>query len=226
MHWMGGSPYDDLDDLVRGIQQKGFSDGLSDIAYNWLVGLNGDIFEGRGWGFESGANGDSKFGDGYANDHYYAICFIHGPDEKPTDAAKASTILLIKEGMKVFRDLTPMIVPHRYWHGTECPGNDWINWINGEPWERAVPVKPMGEDGVEYTLLYPDKPFKAGQFKDKQPTFLAEGKGGVFAYALNREQVKKAKKRGIPGPVSWPLDKLREDWILRDSRNWTPGDDS
>ena len=31
------------------------SRGWSDIAYNWLVNDQGDIFEGRGWGIVGGA---------------------------------------------------------------------------------------------------------------------------------------------------------------------------
>lgn len=34
---------------VRNIQQKHFNAGLSDNAWNWMIGGDGNIYEGRGW---------------------------------------------------------------------------------------------------------------------------------------------------------------------------------
>ncbi|MGC9379478.1 peptidoglycan recognition protein family protein [Streptomyces sp. MH13] len=106
---------------VRGIQRDHMDgNGWWDIAYTYLVCNHGYVFEGRGVGLRSAANG-SDFG----NQRYYAICGLVG-------------------GFLVYDEITPQLVygfrsaiahlrsvgnagtgtePHGIFVSTDCPGS-------------------------------------------------------------------------------------------------------
>ena len=67
---------------VRGIQNYHMDErGYWDVAYHFLIGADGSVYEGRGWNVEGGATG------GF-NDVGYAACFLGNfVDHTPTQAA-------------------------------------------------------------------------------------------------------------------------------------------
>lgn len=199
-------------------QTAAFEKGLSDFYYNYCFTPGGDIIEGRGWAMESGANGDSQYGDAYANDHYAAICYLAGPGEPFTDEARHAASILTYEWCSVFGDPNPVTVPHRYWHPTECPGNEFAFFYEHGLWRTPIDQPaPEPEDEVTRQLWYPNEPFKAGPFKGLTPTLAVEvGEGGLYADRLNAAQVKRAVAGKIPGPQGVPLDWFKNK-ILRDS---------
>jgi hypothetical protein len=93
------------------------SQGWSDIAYNLLVCEHGYIFEGRGKGKGSAANGTSA-----ANADYYAVCALVGEnDDQPAaldtglaDAAAKCRSWGAGSTVKGHRDFT----------STACPGDE------------------------------------------------------------------------------------------------------
>ncbi|XP_054262689.1 peptidoglycan-recognition protein LE-like [Macrosteles quadrilineatus] len=50
---------------VREIQARHMGKGLADIQYNFLVGGDGNLYEGRGWAFESGIKPEKQQGKNY-----------------------------------------------------------------------------------------------------------------------------------------------------------------
>jgi hypothetical protein len=106
---------------VRGIQAFHIDGrGWSDIAYSFLVCKHGYVFEGRGRGIRTAAQGTN---DG--NDAYHAVCFLGddtaGRDDvtDPGRAAMADAVRWCNAWAGV-----DGIRPHSSFHSTACPGDD------------------------------------------------------------------------------------------------------
>ncbi|XP_062603016.1 peptidoglycan recognition protein 1-like [Saccostrea cucullata] len=94
-----------------------YNRGWSDIAYNFLIGEDGNVYEGRGWGKE-GAHTKGL------NKESIGICFIGNfdrrlPNQKALEAAKD----LIRRGVKEGKIRTNFILKgHRDFSNTASPG--------------------------------------------------------------------------------------------------------
>jgi hypothetical protein len=121
VHWegpqMGTQDHSLCDDTMRGIQNYHMdTKGWADIAYSLCVCQHGYVYEGRGKGKGSAANGTTQ-----GNYDYYAVCALVGEnDPQPTvlDDGIANAVATCKSwgaGSKV--------VGHRDLIGTECPGD-------------------------------------------------------------------------------------------------------
>ncbi len=135
VHWAGtpsGNPsHAQCAGVVRSFQRYHMNThGWSDIAYNLVVCAHGYVFEGRGKGKRSAANGDYS-----SNSASYAICYLLGDGEPFTDEAKDA-----------INDASEYLVPgprewavHQDWVGTGCPGNKITSWVrSGHPRASAV----------------------------------------------------------------------------------------
>ena len=114
------------DDIVRQIQNYHVnSNGWADIAYNFLVCWHGWVFEGRGWGVRSAANGTD-----YGNGHWFAVCFL-GSDvdnrDDVTDAGRRAIWEVIQECKRRYN--VEQTVCHSDLKPTSCPGNELRNWV-------------------------------------------------------------------------------------------------
>jgi len=99
--------------------------GWNDIAYNFLVGDTGQIYEGRGFGNRSAAQGgNSRQEINYNNKHYVAVCWLGGskPADKPSDKAIESVKWLYSQVGGELR-------PHSSFKQTSCPGDAWRQHI-------------------------------------------------------------------------------------------------
>ena len=107
---------------MRSIQNGHINSGdYGDIAYNLAVCLHGYVFEGRGLGKVSGANGTETPG---ANYDYFAVLGFLGlvGASQPTPAM----IQGFKDAIAYCRGTGgsgPTIIGHRDLRSTECPGN-------------------------------------------------------------------------------------------------------
>lgn len=118
---------------MRSIQNMHINtNGWSDIGYNFLVGGDGLIYEGRGWG-KQGAHAP-----GY-NDKSVGISFIGTfTSGLPTNAALAAGKQLINCGVSLGHvSRTYSLIGHRQATSTECPGNKLYEeiktWPNYKP---------------------------------------------------------------------------------------------
>lgn len=123
IHWNGPavpkSALTDPRNFLEGVRR--FHVGTrkwSDIAYNLAVDQNGDVWQLRGLGFQSAANGTAEL-----NDEYLAIFCIIGEGQVPSAAMVAG----VRKAVRRFRRRYPLaraIVGHGDIRpgGTECPG--------------------------------------------------------------------------------------------------------
>ena len=101
--------------------------GWNDVAYNFLVGDTGQIYEGRGWGNRSAAQGgNSRQEINYNNKHYVAVCWLGG--SKPTDKPSDKAIESIKW---LYSQVGGELRPHSSFKQTSCPGDSWRQHIIG-----------------------------------------------------------------------------------------------
>lgn len=124
---MGAFPHTNCAAKVRGIQNFHMdSRGWADIAYNALVCPHGYVFEGRGPGHKSAANGGTQ-----VNDDYYAVCYLSGAGDPFTDAGKQAFLdafdWLTREGAAGpdrvgHKDIRP--------EPTACPGPEIYAWVH------------------------------------------------------------------------------------------------
>lgn len=164
---------------VRSIQNFHMDgQGWADIAYNFLVCPHGFVFEGRGWGRRSAANGTNA-----GNAAYHAVCYLGGKGDPFTDAAKG--------GFRATRDewerrygRKANVHPHRYFLATECPGSEITNWISSGLGGGSAPA-PAPPQGV--TPMY-DPPLGpiAAVWQDEGGRVLAavSPDGHVFAWGV------------------------------------------
>lgn len=120
---MGTQDHSKCDDTMRSIQNYHMdTQGWSDIAYNLCVCQHGYIFEGRGKGKGSAANGTTQ-----ANYDYYAVCALVGqgdPQPAVLDDGIADAVAYFRSwgaGSKV--------VGHRDLVSTACPGDSLYNKV-------------------------------------------------------------------------------------------------
>lgn len=145
---------------VRSIQDYHMdTKGWSDIAYNYLVDQNGDIYVGRGWfvvgGHTSGWNSKS-----------HAICWIGGPEDTPTDAALKSINYLIQD-VETRLGRKTIVAPHSSVVSTSCPGDYLRAWIkNGRP-TSATPAPEAPESPEDEPMA---DPYQLWQIKGAAPT--------------------------------------------------------
>ena len=115
----------EMDQVVQ-IQKLHQDDrGWNDVAYNFLVGDTGQIYEGRGWGNRSAAQGGNNRQEiNYNNKHYVAVCWLGGSN--PTDKPSAEALAAIKGLAEI---VGGELKPHSDFKQTNCPGDATRQWI-------------------------------------------------------------------------------------------------
>ncbi|MEW2635271.1 peptidoglycan-binding protein [Streptomyces sp. NPDC048389] len=140
VHWLGG-PYavgvhSGCAAKVRAIRAAHLAhatENYIDIAYNAIACPHGHVFEGRGAGRRSGANGNLTLNTGH-----YAVLALHGTTTGPPGDmllhALADAI-----GWLQAEGAGDEVLGHRDGHNTQCPGDDLYAWV------RAGAPRPGGE---------------------------------------------------------------------------------
>ncbi|KAL6261557.1 hypothetical protein P5V15_006644 [Pogonomyrmex californicus] len=122
--------------IVRSYQNLHMDDrGWWDIGYSFLIGEDGNVYEGRGWDF-TGAHAP-----GY-NNQSIGICVIgHFSDFLPNEAALKSLNELIACGVSLgkIRDKYN-VIGHRQARNTECPGESFYKYVKTLPGWTANPI--------------------------------------------------------------------------------------
>ena len=168
VHWEAAAPpknHDQCAGAVKQIQEfhMGPSRKWSDIAYNYLACDHGFLFEGRGKGIGSAANGTD-----FGNQHFYAVCWLGGPGHEPADAALGA----IADARRM---LSPdgQVFPHSHFFATACPGPKLAAWVKGGAKDPGNP-----EVGTGHTWSAKRNDGKAvGPFDRFQE--LIDGLGGI-----------------------------------------------
>lgn len=132
-----GVKHEHCDDIVRGIQdfhQK--ARRWNDIAYSFLVCRHGYVYEGRGWGIRTAANGTND-----SNAAFHAVCFMD--DDQPgtqdaTPEALSALALVIRECRE--KGWGSEVKPHSAFKPTSCPGNELRAWIARRGFDAPCPA--------------------------------------------------------------------------------------
>ena len=133
VHYHGGPPRHDRGNAnAKEIEGIHLNNGWSGVGYNFIVGQDGAVREGRGWNLV-GAHcpGHNTSGIGV----YVAV----GQGQQPTDAAKRAVCDLYDEACrKTGRTLAKK--GHRDGLSTECPGDILYAWVKaGMPRPGGAP---------------------------------------------------------------------------------------
>lgn len=156
IHWEGphmGTPaHVDCAPRVRGIQSFHMEgNGWADVAYSAIVCPHGSVFEGRGRGHRTAANGTN---DG--NQRYYAVCYLGGEGDPFTEEAQTG----INDAIEWLGG--GEIVGHRDLTSTACPGEEIYAWVQaGHPSPGGPPAPPPPHQ-EELTMIVFDGPPERG----------------------------------------------------------------
>ena len=153
---VGNATHDTCAGSVRSIQAYHIdSKGWADIAYNFLACQHGYLFEGRGLGKGSAANGTTQ-----ANLDYYAVCGLIGPADTPTPQLVDG----IGEGVALCRaaGADRKVIGHRDVFATSCPGDSLYALVQDGRWSGFVTPpathiptpKPVQEDDMLALILW------------------------------------------------------------------------
>ena len=114
------APQNELEEIqqLKNIQKFHQVDrGWNDIAYSFLVGNSGNLYEGRSFGHRPASQGTN---DG--NKQYYSVCWLGGENNTPS-----------KKALKTIKDLWIKIggelKPHSEFKATKCPDDFLRDWI-------------------------------------------------------------------------------------------------
>ncbi|XP_012228585.1 peptidoglycan recognition protein-like [Linepithema humile] len=136
--------------IVRSYQNLHLDDrGWWDIGYNFVIGEDGNAYEGRGWNYV-GAHAP-----GY-NTQSIGICIIgHFTDFLPNTAALKTLNALIACGVslgKISKDYNA--IGHRQARNTECPGESFYKYVTALPrWtENPIPIYTNTTTTTEATV--------------------------------------------------------------------------
>jgi len=110
--------------------------GWSDIAYSFLTCKHGYVYEGRGRGIRTAAQGTNS-----GNNAYHAVCFL-GDDTAGRDDVTSIGRNAIAEAVAFCNAWAGVrdVKPHSWFHSTGCPGDDLRGWI-----AAGLPLTPEEE---------------------------------------------------------------------------------
>ncbi|KAE8420250.1 N-acetylmuramoyl-L-alanine amidase domain-containing protein [Aspergillus pseudocaelatus] len=154
VHYLGpefsGKQHSECDGFMRSVQNEHMDESPEDyfdIAYNLAVCEHGYVFDGRGKGHRSGANGNVQLN----SDHYAVLAFLgkSGVTE-PSDAQ----ITGLQDSIAYLRraGAGDEIKGHRDGYNTECPGGPLYKLVTdgsldpGKLWDGGSHIVQKGED--------------------------------------------------------------------------------
>lgn len=126
--------------LIRNLQADAFGRNYVDFEYNFAVDPCGRIFEGRGFNYQSGANGTTS-----SNAHAWSVVYLGGPDTPLTDNAKAALSWLTQEGARR-KAMCNYVRPHRSVVSTACPGDTvaaYVPFLNEHLHDESTAAPPV-----------------------------------------------------------------------------------
>lgn len=223
VHWIGGdytTPADhaDCSAEVRAILHEHLTnptEGWVDIAYNLLACQHGAVFEGRGVGKRSGANGNRQL-----NTDDYAVCGIVGIHEPVEDELLNG----LRDAIDLLREhgAGPRVSGHSDGYNTDCPGPDLYRWAHAgaprpggdtlpppQPPAAAAPAWPGRYLRVTSPMLHGDDIRDWQQrMHDRGWTIDVDGWYGPQSERVCRQfQAEKnlppEPPDGIVGPITW-----------------------
>lgn len=140
LHWegphMGSFPHSQCAAKVRSIEEfHEKTRGWADLAYSAIVCPHGYVFEGRGVGTMTAANGNND-----TNDDWYAVCYLGGEGDGFTDEGKEGFVEAV-QWLRSEGDAGPVVNGHRDHKPTECPGDEIYRWLKTTDFSQDNPIE-------------------------------------------------------------------------------------
>lgn len=192
---------------VRGIQDYHMdSHGWVDIAYTYLVCVHGYVFEGRGPGYRTAANGTTS-----GNQNWYAVCGLVGGTSSDYDDVTDGLIDAFQWSVSYLRSSGGAgsgINRHLDHKSTECPGSlsDYV--VNGamEPgnWPLAWPGRYLSYPPVtdhSSVRIWQQQMRNRGWSMGVDGRYGPESKGVCESF----QQQQGLSVDGVVGPNTWSL---------------------
>ncbi len=183
IHWGATMAPGNGESTWRSYQNYHLGRGWYDIAYNFGVDLEGNVYEGRGMHTRSGAQGGNKM-----NKEWIAVCAIMGPSNTVTSEMTAGIRSIVAEIQGAYPNALA-IVPHRALKATHCPGDTLTDLIEGKAFVTSRMVAPpsvprptlaRGATGEDVKRLQKTLKAKAdGDFGPKTEARLIEVQGCI-----------------------------------------------
>ena len=125
VHYHGGKPAAQRGVMVpRNVEVIHLANGWAGVGYNFLVDMDGTIYEGRGWnGVGSQCPGFNRSGVGV----YVAV----GGDQVPTQEALRSVRALRDDLVRLRGGAGVREMGHKDGIATSCPGTFLYKWVHG-----------------------------------------------------------------------------------------------
>lgn len=162
------------DAYVRGIQEDHLNGDYDDIAYNYLVCRHGYIYIGRGYRYQSGANGND-----FGNSTYYAICGLTGLLDGPvlipgTTPPMVSAVRRLIAHLESLGADASSIVGHGDIPGNDtwCPGNlsPYVEDGSFQPDSAATEIGPTPDAHIRGAQMAEPPEWPGVEFTNPPPT--------------------------------------------------------
>ncbi|HEY0701067.1 MAG TPA: peptidoglycan recognition family protein [Micromonospora sp.] len=162
LHWegphMGDFPHSACAGKVRGIERfHEQTRGWADLAYSAVVCPHGFIFEGRGVGTMTAANGDTD-----TNDDWYAVCYLGGTGDGFTEAGKAGMHAAVT-WLRAKGGAGRQVNGHRDHKATACPGDEIYRWLNAHNFDTEEDDEMNADDGKRLGTMLDNAATKAAE---------------------------------------------------------------
>lgn len=218
VHYHGGKPAAQRGVMVpRNVEVIHLANGWAGVGYNFLVDMDGTVYEGRGWdGVGSQCPGFNRSGVGV----YVAV----GGDQVPTQAALRSVRALRDELVSRRGGAGVREMGHRDGIATSCPGAFLYKWVHaGMPLSGGGGMTaPINTGGGRALVPYPGHVHHADSRDDhhveqiqKRITQLGHSltADGKFGSATDRGVRWFQKSKGLAvdgrvGPKTWAALKI------------------
>ncbi len=120
-------------ELVKGIQNfHRNTRGWADIGYHWIIGLDGNVYEGRALHVQGAHAGGGN------NKHNLGISVIGDfTNGLPASKQLRTTALFLEASLRHYKVPTSELRGHRDFKATECPGSALYAWLESFKRSRA-----------------------------------------------------------------------------------------
>lgn len=202
VHWNGPAcaasirTHDKCAAFVRGIQNFHMDvRGWSDIAYTDFACPHGYLFEGRGKGVGTAANGTT-----YGNLNYYAVYVMWGKGDGPVPEVMLDTVAGAVALHRTW-GAGDEVTKHRSLFGTECPGDELSALVDSGRFDKVTAPKPGGAQSMPRPQRPTPTPKPKPAARPKPKGLVVDGLLGPATYRALQKAVG-SPADGIYGPAT------------------------
>lgn len=139
--------------VLRIYEQSHLSRGWRGLAYNYAIGMSGQLYVIRAEQRSGATSGDYEDDGIPENDEARAVLFIMGGEQIPTDAALETFSQL----WQLTPEASQLVIVHKDVKNTGCPGDFLTTWMHAENYKPAE--LPPQEEEMDWSDIVADETF-------------------------------------------------------------------